>query len=642
MIRKTAVGVLSLLLLCGVAAGDGPPTRVRGSQFDPQTANNIPSGKAGIYQSTDGKLYQQNASGAVLPASNMLGYFDVRDYGARCTNTYTTGSMSGGSATLTVASSTGLNVGDYVAVSGADTGAEKLGAKILTKVGTTLTLDTLAQQGVSGVVVERDDQPAFGKAFDAASTFSDTYATRFGTVFLPPCAAGKSYNFATPFARTMTQSGAGTGSANTVRVLGSGLDGPIRVSVGRLRRLFEFINSAGEWNQYFFDYLAFIGPDLTTYGVAAVCTDVMSLSAVVGKVIARDIIVIGVWGKNSIIRLVGNAKLQNFADAGNQAGYDPGNGFIILLDQPTMVEVDNVFSFGEFAYLGYDNNVSGLGAALGLVGINASTDASWGPSVVTLRNINSSSRTDYVVDAYPASGTPEGSTLTLENFRVNSGQAGGVLAAYWRTVIVRDGSFGTSGTARFIVDAYSVDKVVIANVDKGNNGDLSAKVRADSASTLVEIRDTPLASVTGAPSGVLLDNATSTKAFVTSSGVRARIRQAQGTVAANTLGKSGSSDGKVDQLGTGDDARLVTGVILDAGSADDFVRVAELDGQEVQIKSDGAGALAPGDILTASGASAGRVKKTTTGGASTVGLSVATVSASANALVNTIFHRSQY
>ena len=69
------------------------------------------------------------------------------------------------------------------------------------------------------------------------------------------------------------------------------------------------------------------------------------------------------------------------------------------------------------------------------------------------------------------------------------------------------------------------------------------------------------------------------------------------------------------------------------------VRVAERSGQEVSGKSDGATALVPGDAVTSSGTSAGRVKKTTAGGTKIVGRVMSTAAASADAVVNVIWHK---
>lgn len=129
---------------------------------------------------------------------------------------------------------------------------------------------------------------------------------------------------------------------------------------------------------------------------------------------------------------------------------------------------------------------------------------------------------------------------------------------------------------------------------------------------------------------------------ISQDGVRARMRIAQNTVEANTLAKVGATDGFVDQLGAADNARLATGVILDAGAANDVVRVVEEEGQEVVVLSDGALVLANGDILTSSGASAGRVTSTTTPGQHTTGNTVVGGANVADTPVQMLWARSLY
>ena len=87
-----------------------------------------------------------------------------------------------------------------------------------------------------------------------------------------------------------------------------------------------------------------------------------------------------------------------------------------------------------------------------------------------------------------------------------------------------------------------------------------------------------------------------------------------------------------------DSAQLVTGISQDAASgAGDFIRVVEQLGQQVTIKSDGTGTLVPGDPLTSSGASAGRAKKATAGGAPIISRSLSTVAASADAATTALY-----
>jgi hypothetical protein len=59
----------------------------------------------------------------------------------------------------------------------------------------------------------------------------------------------------------------------------------------------------------------------------------------------------------------------------------------------------------------------------------------------------------------------------------------------------------------------------------------------------------------------------------------------------------------------------------------------------VAIKSDGATALVPGDSITSSATSAGRIKKTTAAGTKLVGREMSTVAASADALANVLWSK---
>jgi hypothetical protein len=129
---------------------------------------------------------------------------------------------------------------------------------------------------------------------------------------------------------------------------------------------------------------------------------------------------------------------------------------------------------------------------------------------------------------------------------------------------------------------------------------------------------------------------------ITNDGVRARLRVAANPVVANTLAKMGAADNTVDTLGVGDNARLCTGVILDAGAANDVVRVVEEEGQQVIVLSDGAGAINTGDILTSSTVIAGRVAVTTTPGDHTVGNTAIAAAAVADTPTGVLWARSIY
>lgn len=96
---------------------------------------------------------------------------NVQRYGAKGSTWSTTGSITTGTPTLTVASNTGMAVGDGVLIQGAgatrNTGGNgHLVAKINTIVGTTITLDRNAVATVASVTVLPDDSIAIQAATD--------------------------------------------------------------------------------------------------------------------------------------------------------------------------------------------------------------------------------------------------------------------------------------------------------------------------------------------------------------------------------------------------------------------------------------------------------------------------------------------
>lgn len=61
---RARVSLFLLLLFCGVAGADGPPTSLRGAQLEQQATNNIPTGKVGI-TNINGTAYLHRADNSL-------------------------------------------------------------------------------------------------------------------------------------------------------------------------------------------------------------------------------------------------------------------------------------------------------------------------------------------------------------------------------------------------------------------------------------------------------------------------------------------------------------------------------------------------------------------------------------------------
>jgi hypothetical protein len=99
--------------------------------------------------------------------------------------------------------------------------------------------------------------------------------------------------------------------------------------------------------------------------------------------------------------------------------------------------------------------------------------------------------------------------------------------------------------------------------------------------------------------------------YITAGGVRARLRVADGTVIAKTLGKASTAvAGRVTQFLAADAAtpQLVTCTILDDGLTGAIVRCVEQEGQQVQLKSDGVAIIPIGSGIDPSPTVDGRVR----------------------------------
>jgi hypothetical protein len=97
-------------------------------------------------------------------------YFNVRHYGASGSKQATTGSITNGSTSLTVASAIDFEVGQRVAIKGASSGTYDQWhvSEITAIAGTTITIQNAATATVSGVTVTHCDMDAIQEAIDAA------------------------------------------------------------------------------------------------------------------------------------------------------------------------------------------------------------------------------------------------------------------------------------------------------------------------------------------------------------------------------------------------------------------------------------------------------------------------------------------
>jgi len=589
---------------------------------------------------------------STLDKKKIQDIFDPRDYGAKGVDQEdvgTTGSITSGTTALAVASAAKFEVGDYIAITGADTAAAKLGAQIVSINGTAITISVTAVTSVTGQLVEIDDAPAFAAAFTDAIDYGNgsvTFSDSFGTMLVPPCALGWAWNFATAtFSFALSQSGPGTGSALRFAIRGSGAAGPIRCATGPTRKVMVIETQGMEWACPRVDGdLCFVTSQLAGPQVPD-CKTALEMGISTGQMVLDTIHCIGVWGVDSAVTLSGKFTLQAFHDGGcttGPTGLAGDSGSVLLLNQPQDYSIGSYFGFGEFLYLGHDNEIAGLSnAAIGII----PAQGSWGPSTGHIGNLSTNTRTYWAVYHMPTGivGTPiPGNSLVIDSFHcVPSGVGGGIVAASLNHLEIRSGNWRASGTYQ-IVRAYdAIGTIRIIDVD---SSDTKPWIKASETNpSLIEVIDTPLASTTNTPCGILLSGPTGAPAFITTAGVTARVRASAGDLVANTLSKFGSTDGQIDQLGTADNARLAIGVVLDACTGvNQYVRNVEEDGQQVQIKTDGAGSLAPGDILTSSGASAGRVKKTTSAGDNTVGNCLKTVANTGDLLVNMVWRKSQY
>lgn len=486
-----------------------------------------------------------------------------------------------------------------------------------------------------------DDGPGLTEWLaDATTAFGNG---RSAIAILNPC--DDSYLVQTPVTCDIPFNG---NAADTFNIVGAGQDSPVRPNLTNAQDCFSF-TGGGEFFSGRIRGITSILHDLNNPNATIDCRDFLRLDASgPGCWDLKDITSQGTYCYGNWIHLLqGKYRLGNIHDSGTIA-FGADYTYMIHVDGSDLVEFDSVYSFWQGLFRGV---VIQDGSSRALIGITPRDSSTYngnkqGTRVVGRHIFDTSPRNLQMFYCYGGSSAKVARGVHFEHFYKSHGGNDFFYVQDCDTLTLERGTNATSGSgvgASVYELGDRVKHFLLRDVARTAGLGGEAYIKVDAASVEhIEVIDSDLDATAGAPCGVKLFDATSCKAFVTTKGLRTRVRKAQNTVVANTLGKPGATDGQIDQLGTGDDARLTLGVIYDDGVANDFVRSAEIDGQEVQIKSDGATTLAPTDVLTASGASAGRVKKTTTGGASTVGLNESTVANTLDALATAIFRRSQY
>lgn len=473
-----------------------------------------------------------------------------------------------------------------------------------------------------------DDGPAIQRACDAAMLATGN--GRSGIVLFPPCA--DSYRVATP---VVVAVGVINSPAGTFTIQGFGQDSPIKIDLDTTHDAFT-LTGAGEWFDGRLRNLTIITSDLNpnnTYD----CRTAFKLGASgPGSWDVEDITVVGVWCYAHLFHLLeGYFRLTNVHEGGTVC-FGADYTYMIHCDGTDLAEFDGIHSFWQHQYRG---EVIENGSARCLIGITPrhSTDYNGNKDGTRIfgRNIFSNPRNLQLFYCV-GDATHVAKEICFEQFFVSHGGNDLFYADHCDTIELHDGTVDTSGANTQYDLGAAIKRYTMRNVDKGSAGG-QHHVLADAGVQHIEVVDCGLDSTTGAPCGVKLANATSTAAFVTTKGLRARVRQAVGTVVANTIAKISTTTGKFAQFTTGDAAtpNIIAGAFLDAGAADDFVRVVEELGQQVQLKSDGAGALNPGDRLQPSTAQNGRVALLAAG-ADIGGVAGAAVAATLDLLVEVL------
>jgi hypothetical protein len=215
-----------------------------------------------------------------------------------------------------------------------------------------------------------------------------------------------------------------------------------------------------------------------------------------------------------------------------------------------------------------------------------------------------------------------------------------VLTSTYRAILLYDAKYtrisrnwiGTSTAQGVGIELHNAGEVILEH----NTPSIGFGGSSGATDLSVDAATTSVLAIENTFNSYLITDPAATPTTVVVNGITSRIRLSQAALVANTLGKPGATTGRVDQLGTADDATLASGVILDtAAGAGVNVRVVEQRGQRVSVKSDGAGTFSPAQRFTSSAVSAGRIKTVAAPGG--IGIADGSAAASADALVPVIY-----
>ena len=238
-------------------------------------------------------------------------------------------------------------------------------------------------------------------------------------------------------------------------------------------------------------------------------------------------------------------------------------------------------------------------------------------------------------------GTFRGGRVSLRHGKLTVGGLAGwsaIVADNIDYLTVENMSFnnGAVDVSQYAVQLSNVGATSIRGVWGDTQFASANLISADAACGSLEIADSNLGATPRMAAGVSSQAGATT---LRSRGVTASLATADGAITPNTLVKPALvPPGGVSALLTSDPVSMAIGVALDvAQNPGDQIRVATLHGQIVSIRSDGAGAINPGDPLTVSSQSAGRATAATSG--SIIGRALSAAPSTADALVTVIWSK---
>jgi hypothetical protein len=447
-----------------------------------------------------------------------------------------------------------------------------------------------------------DDGPAINAAIAAATSI--VAPLRAGIVLIPP-----TENFwlvKTPL--TFTGTGVGN-SQNTFEMRGFGADSPIMVQVGTGVDFFTGTQQ-GEWWQCILNNLFFVTSDPTS--VVPDCRDLLSIfGSGPSTWIVRDCHSVGVFFERGLIHTqAGIHVIENFKDAGSSSNV----GSMLLVDESDRVDVYNLYSFwqGQFKNISYNNG----GTNGYLIRINAMSTAQYNGNrqgtQVFVRGLYGNPRNhSHLFCAGDATHIAQ--VVSIKDFFLVSGGFDVIYVDTARLFEMADGiinltansplnlgNFGTSSLGHCVFRNIAVQGgfTLTCFYDLANTG---ADIRIDNVASLLVVRASGNVANPGPVLIPITNNALE---------IQSRYRNVDVATGVGLLVKPNATYGTVTVLAVGDDARLASGILLDGTGANNVIaRVGELRGQEYASFTDGVAAVAPGDPLTRSGATAGTFKK---------------------------------